>query len=202
MILEGKSPTEIEDEIKRSRNESTNSQLTSSSSQSDSEKQASYSFVNIVFNYFNDSSQDSMSGANGEEISKLKQKAEKLKSDQIEHMKWMNKMFADLANSETGQQQFKTEEPAQPSNFVEYLQQELLSILKKILAVFKDSLHGIVQTRDGLYCLLFISNCVRVLQSEDCKVAKRDECLDLIWQELHSIMAKLSNTKRKVHMLR
>lgn len=163
MLLEGKSAVEIDDEIKRSRNESSSSQLTSSSSQSDSEKQNSYSFVNIVFNYFNDSSQDHSSGANGEEISKLKQKAEKLKSDQIEHMKWMNKMFTDLANAETAQQQFKTDEPAQQSNFVGYLQQELLSILKKILAVFKDSLHAIVQTRDGLYCLLFISNCIRVL---------------------------------------
>ena len=76
-------------------------QIPEETEKKEEEKQQSYSFVNIVFNYFNDLSGDGVeSPENSEKIERLRVKQEKLKTDQIEHMKFMNQMFAGLINAE------------------------------------------------------------------------------------------------------
>lgn len=55
MTLEGKTPSEIDEEIKRKKQDSISSAMNNATIQPDNENQSSYSFVNIVFNYFNDS---------------------------------------------------------------------------------------------------------------------------------------------------
>lgn len=90
----------------------------------------------------------------------------------------MNKIFANLSNAGSELQSAKSEHN---DSFEIYLESQLLCILQKILAVFKDNLNMVIQSKDGLYCLLFINNCIQVLYQEDCQVANKKECLKLIW---------------------
>jgi hypothetical protein len=97
MVLEGKSVSEIDEELKKQKGASQSQQQMSSSSAEASSSGSGYSLVNIVFNYFNESPEDAaLSGPKGEKIQRLKERVEKLKTDQTEHMKFMNKMFNTL----------------------------------------------------------------------------------------------------------
>jgi len=44
------------------------------------------------------------------------------------------------------------------------------------MAVLKESLDTIISSRDGLYSLLFVTNCLEILKETENK-----ECLDQIW---------------------
>ena len=46
--------------------------------------------------------------------------------------------------------------------------------------------------------MLFISNSYKLLADGAVQVNNKDEILDLIWQEMHALMSKLTSTKRKV----
>lgn len=77
----------------------------------------------------------------------------------------------------------------------------MFTLLEKILIVFRENLHSILQSNDGLYCLIFIKNCISVLTDDECKLEGKSECINLIWQEIHAIISKLTKTKRKVNVL-
>lgn len=80
LTLQGKTAVEIEEELQQTEKPAESASQTSS-----------YSFVNIVFNYFNDASAANDGGeSTSEQIAKLQQRSEKLKKDQIDHMKFMN----------------------------------------------------------------------------------------------------------------
>lgn len=75
-------------------------------------------------------------------------------------------------------------------------------MLQKILLVLRENVTTIVPSQDGLYSMAFIINCIKELTDPACAVTEKQECLDLIWQEMHVIMGKLTNTKHKLTVLR
>ena len=159
-----------------------------SNEQSDGEQ--GYSLVSIMYNYFNDQNDNIEYGENAERINELKKQQDKLKSEQTNNMKFMNQMFATFINE-------NSPEKMQVDSLDTFIKSEIESLLAKILSVLKDNLTTITLQRDGLYCMLFIRNAIKFLVE-----AKDEATLDMVWQEMHLITSKLTQTQRKVTYLR
>ena len=81
----------------------------------------------------------------------------------------------------------------------DYLNGILSSLLPKLLASLREQLFAIIKTKDGVYTLLLIK---RILVAA-AKAGKEHEAeLELIWQEMHVVLSKLTQTRRKVHILK
>ena len=81
----------------------------------------------------------------------------------------------------------------------EFLNGVLSQLLPKLLASLREQLFGIIKTKDGVYTLLLIK---RILQAAS-KASKEHEAeLELIWQEMHIVLWKLTQTRRKVLILK
>jgi len=98
MTLEGKSPKEIDEAIKKQQFglmglKNDNPYTKDPNAEADNASGSSLSLINVVFNYFNDQSEDAASGhnsGNAEKLAHLKKSQDQLKLDQIENMKLMN----------------------------------------------------------------------------------------------------------------
>jgi hypothetical protein len=106
-------------------------------------------------------------------------------------MKFMNQMFAGFINQ-------NSIEKMQKDSLDNFIKTEIESLLCKILSVLKENLSTIILQKDGLYCMLFIRNALKYLIEEN----KDESALDMVWQEMHIITSKLTQTSRKVTYLR
>ena len=79
----------------------------------------------------------------------------------------------------------------------------MYQLIRKILTIFKENLTHIINDSNGLYCMLFIQNIVGyIIDSRDQNSSEEEspenyelqEVLDLIWQEMHIITSKLTQT--------
>mmetsp|Transcript_10037 Transcript_10037/g.15281 ORF Transcript_10037/g.15281 Transcript_10037/m.15281 type:complete len:198 (+) Transcript_10037:2711-3304(+) len=151
MTLEGKTPAEIDAELRKHQQYG----LFASDSQKgegQGDGSQSYSFVNIVFNYFNDSTQGDGSGENQEKIEGLRKKQKKLKNDQTENLKLMNELFNKFASCP---KQAKDEKETTTSDHATDL---AIDLLQKIVCALKDNLSTVAIEQDGIFCVLLIRN--------------------------------------------
>ena len=115
-------------------------------------------------------------------------------------------MFASLIKNNSPQYQGTRDQEKAPNDQNEQLDEliksQMYDLLQKILSVFKENLNQIIHSQDGLYCMLFIKNCFNYLVECPAETEGREDSLNLIWQEFHVIMAKLTHTVRKVPNLR
>lgn len=72
-----------------------------------------------------------------------------------------------------------------------YFKSKFNQILKLVLGVCKENLNQLLETEEGLYCVLFINNCMRMLMLEE-DAKQTEEALNLIWQDMHVVMSKLT----------
>lgn len=79
----------------------------------------------------------------------------------------------------------------QDSEFESFLESQLPKLLETMFSVLKENIESVFSSTDGLYCMLFIKNCL-----------VKEMCKELIWQQMHVLMSKLTQTQRKVNTLR
>lgn len=110
----------------------------------------------------------------------------------------MNQLFASLINNNSFPVANQAAQPVQENinpneNFDTFVINQIHSLIPKILHVLKDNLQTIVGTQDGLYCLLFARNALTYL-IENSKEEINQTSLDLLWQDMHIITSKLTQT--------
>ena len=112
MALEGKSPKEIDEAIKKQHfglmGLKNDNPYSSQNAEADNASGSSLSLINVVFNYFNDQGEDAAGGqnsGNAEKLAHLKKSQDQLKLDQIQNMKLMNQLFDHLVKNGSPQKQ-------------------------------------------------------------------------------------------------
>jgi hypothetical protein len=124
---------------------------------------------------------------------------DKLKKTQTEHMKFMNKLYQSISGSQPTYRDVSNPENSmeKPSDMQDFINTHFSRLLSQLLTGLRETLFQQIKTRDGLYTLLLIKH---FLTASDDQEHAAD--LELIWQEMHLIMSKLTQTKRKVGLLR
>ena len=198
MELEGKSKDEIQTEIKQRAKQS----LTASTTRglNSARQQESSSFSSLFSGFFGQSFIDDTQVGNKEQIEKLNAEHDQLNKEKVELMTIMNQMYAHLINNNS--LQTHSEAKFEENSSDQFIFGQINHLLVKILQVYKENLSQIIGTQDGLYCMLFLRNCLRFLtQLNNQKDQNIIQALDLIWQEMHIIASSLTKTCRKVSML-
>lgn len=104
-------------------------------------------------------------------------KADELKAENTENMKEMNNLFAHLINNNSPPRNAKR--ACKLSSLDKLIQGEMMPLIQKIITVIRENLFRIIETKDGLYCMLFIQNCIQVLMTNE--VEDSQAILDHIW---------------------
>ena len=78
-------------------------------------------------------------------------------------MKLMNQIFASLTTKEIKGVVQEKEVSAKDGDLTD--SSTNFNLIRQILCAFKDNLGTIIQTKDGLYCMLYINHCLETLKA-------------------------------------